>query len=89
MISKPSARRCSRRDCRQSTAATAGRNAKRPAPAAGKNPEVIRFKAPEMKVELKDIVRGKVTLRRRALRDLIIAKDLDNPLYNFAVVVDD
>ena len=59
------------------------------APPEGKTPEVIRFKVPEVKVEFKDLVRGKVVFDAALFGDLIIAKDLDTPLYNFAVVVDD
>ena len=59
-----------------------------PAP-EGKTPEVIRFKVPEVKVEFKDLVRGKVVFDAALFGDMIIAKDLDTPLYNFAVVVDD
>jgi nondiscriminating glutamyl-tRNA synthetase len=58
-------------------------------PPAGKSPEVIRFKVPEIKVEFKDLVRSKVTFNAALFGDMIIAKDLDTPLYNFAVVVDD
>ncbi|HUC31179.1 MAG TPA: glutamate--tRNA ligase, partial [Candidatus Paceibacterota bacterium] len=59
------------------------------APPEGKSPEVIRFKVPEIKVEFKDLVRGKVVFDAALFGDMIIAKDLDTPLYNFAVVVDD
>ena len=59
-----------------------------PAP-TGKSPETIRFKVPEIKVEFKDLVRGKVVFDAALFGDFIIAKDLDTPLYNFAVVVDD
>jgi glutamyl-tRNA synthetase len=55
----------------------------------GKNPEVIRFKVPEITVEFKDIVRGNVSFDAALFGDIVIAKNLDNPLYNFAVVVDD
>jgi glutamyl-tRNA synthetase len=58
-------------------------------PPEGKSPEVIRFKVPEIKVEFKDLVRGKVVFDAALFGDMIIAKDLDTPLYNFAVVVDD
>jgi nondiscriminating glutamyl-tRNA synthetase len=54
-----------------------------------KNPEVIRFKIPEVKVDFKDLVRGKVTFDAALLGDQVIAKNLDTPLYNFAVVIDD
>ncbi len=59
------------------------------APPEGKKPEVIRFKIPEIKIEFKDLVRGKVMFDAALFGDIIIAKDLDSPLYNFAVVVDD
>ena len=58
-------------------------------PPAGKKPEVIRFKVPEVKVEFKDLVRGKVSFDASLFGDIVIAKDLESPLYNFAVVVDD
>jgi len=64
------------------------RNLKAP-PEEGRKPEVIRFKIPEVKVEFKDLARGKVTFDAALLGDQVIAKDLDTPLYNFAVVVDD
>ena len=56
---------------------------------AGAKPEVIRFKVPEVKVEFKDMIRGKVIFDAALFGDIVIAKDLDTPLYNFAVVVDD
>ena len=59
------------------------------APPEGKSPEVVRFKVPEVKVEFKDLVRGKVAFDAALFGDIVIAKDLDTPLYNFAVVVDD
>lgn len=58
-------------------------------PPAGKSPQVIRFKVPEIKVEFKDLVRGKVVFDAALFGDQVIAKDLETPLYNFAVVVDD
>ena len=58
-------------------------------PPAGKKPEVIRFKIPEIKVEFNDLIRGKVVFDAGLFGDMIIAKDLATPLYNFAVVVDD
>ena len=59
------------------------------APPAGKSPQTIRFKVPETKVEFNDLVRGKVSFDAALFGDMIIAKDVDHPLYNFAVVVDD
>jgi glutamyl-tRNA synthetase len=58
-------------------------------PPSGREPQVIRFKIPEIKVEFKDVVRGKVVFDAALFGDQVIAKDLDTPLYNFAVVVDD
>ncbi len=51
---------------------------------------VIRFRVPENKdVAFEDHVRGNVSVNTRDLDDFVIAKDLDSPLYNFCVVVDD
>ena len=55
----------------------------------GKQPNVIRFKTPEAVVEFKDMIRGKVKSDAGLLGDMVIAKDLDTPLYNFAAAVDD
>ena len=56
--------------------------------AKGKSP-VIRFRVPSKKVSFVDIIREKVEFDTGLLGDLVIAKDLETPLYNFAVVVDD
>ncbi|MBM3257226.1 MAG: glutamate--tRNA ligase [Candidatus Liptonbacteria bacterium] len=58
-------------------------------PPAGKKPEVIRFKTPEVEIEFKDLIRGKVKFDAALFGDFVIAKDVHSPLYNFAVVVDD
>ncbi len=50
---------------------------------------VIRFRSPAKKVSFEDLIRGEVEFDSSLLGDFVIAKDLDNPLYNFAVVVDD
>jgi glutamyl-tRNA synthetase len=52
-------------------------------------PAVIRFKMPEKKVTVNDLVRGQVHFDAELLGDIIIAKDLKEPLYNFAAAVDD
>lgn len=63
--------------------------------AAGKDlqklgePQVIRIKVPEIKIEFKDLIRGKVVFDAALFGDQPIAKDLDTPLFNFANVVDD
>ncbi len=50
---------------------------------------VIRFRMPEKTVTFTDLVRGKVSFDLALAGDVIIAKGLAEPLYNFAVVVDD
>ncbi len=50
---------------------------------------VIRFKIPAQKITFDDLIRGQLTFDATLLGDPIIAKDLNAPLYNFAVVVDD
>ncbi len=55
----------------------------------GKERAVIRFKMPEKEVSFHDLIRGKVTFDTRLIGDIIIAKGLNEPLYNFANVVDD
>jgi len=58
-------------------------------PPLGRMPQVIRFKTPGTQVEFKDTIRGKISFDAALFGDLVIAKDLENPLYNFAAVVDD
>ncbi|MEK9179898.1 MAG: glutamate--tRNA ligase [Patescibacteria group bacterium] len=55
----------------------------------GKKPQVIRFKMQEAEVEFKDIIRGKVKFDASLFGDIAIARNLNSPLFNFAVVVDD
>jgi nondiscriminating glutamyl-tRNA synthetase len=50
---------------------------------------VIRFRMPSTIAKFKDLIRGEVRADLNLIGDIIIAKDLDTPLYNFAVVVDD
>lgn len=59
------------------------------APPKGKNPQVIRLKVPEEAIEFHDLIRGKVVTDMGLLGDTVIAKNLDEALYNFAVVIDD
>ncbi|MFH1162382.1 MAG: glutamate--tRNA ligase [Candidatus Jorgensenbacteria bacterium] len=56
---------------------------------AAKEPSVIRFRMPEKAVTFTDLIRGKVSFDLTLVGDVIIAKGLEEPLYNFAVVVDD
>lgn len=55
----------------------------------GKRGEVIRFKNPGTKVTFRDEIRGDIEFDTTELGDFVLAKDLDTPLYHFAVVVDD
>lgn len=55
----------------------------------GKRGEVIRFKNPRKTVTFHDLIRGDISFDTTELGDFVIAKDLETPLYNFAVVVDD
>lgn len=50
---------------------------------------VLRFKMPSKKVKFNDLIRGEVEFDSSLLGDVVIAKDIDTPLYHFAVVVDD
>jgi len=63
------------------------RNLKSPPP--DKPPQVIRFKMPEVEVEFKDLIRGTVKFDAGLFGDIVIAKELESPLYNFAVTIDD
>ena len=50
---------------------------------------IIRFKMPDQEVVFDDLIRGKIKFDTKLIGDITIAKDLDTPLYNFSVVVDD
>lgn len=50
---------------------------------------IIRFKVESKKVKFDDLIRGYIEFDAGLLGDAVIAKDLENPLYHFAVVVDD
>ncbi len=52
-------------------------------------PYVIRMRMPGKKISFDDMIRGKVSFDTSLFGDIIIAKTTDEPLYNFAVVVDD
>lgn len=55
-----------------------------------KSSHVIRFKTPAGRnISFTDIIRGKLAFESDLLGDFSIAKRLDVPLYNLAVVVDD
>lgn len=50
---------------------------------------VIKFKILAKKIVFEDIIRGRIEFDTGLMGDISIAKDLETPLYNFAVVVDD
>ncbi|MEK7124344.1 MAG: glutamate--tRNA ligase [Patescibacteria group bacterium] len=50
---------------------------------------VIRFKIESKKVKFNDLIRGNIEFDSGFLGDIVIAKNLHEPLYHFAVVVDD
>lgn len=55
---------------------------------AGKK-ATIRFRLPAKKIEFTDLIRGKLEFETSLIGDIIIAKNLITPLYNFTCVVDD
>ena len=53
-------------------------------------PFTIRFKTPvRTKIAFEDLARKKIEFDSNLIDDFIISRGLDNPLYNFAAVVDD
>lgn len=57
--------------------------------APGDREEVIRFKNPGGAVTFSDVIRGEITTDITDLGDFIIARSFDEPVFHFAVVVDD
>lgn len=55
----------------------------------GERGEVIRFKNPNKKIKFADEILGEIEFDTTDLKDFVIAKDLDTPLYHLTVVVDD
>ncbi|MDO8660191.1 MAG: glutamate--tRNA ligase family protein [Candidatus Parcubacteria bacterium] len=51
--------------------------------------ELIRFKNPNIDVTFKDEIKGEVTMNTKDLGDFVIAKNINEPLFHLAVVVDD
>ena len=51
--------------------------------------EVVRFKNKGEVVSFEDTVRGEIKIDVADAGDFVIARDINSPLYNFAVVVDD
>jgi len=50
---------------------------------------IIRFKTLSKKISFDDLIRGKIEFDSDLIGDFSLAKDLNTPLYNFSVVVDD
>ncbi|RJQ14014.1 glutamate--tRNA ligase [Candidatus Parcubacteria bacterium] len=50
---------------------------------------IIRIRMPLKKVSFNDLIRGKVEFDTELIGDVAIAKSLNQPLYNLAVVIDD
>ena len=55
----------------------------------GGREEVIRFKNPNKKIKFNDVILGDIEIDSTDLKDFVIAKDLETPLYHLTVVVDD
>ncbi|MDP1760242.1 MAG: glutamate--tRNA ligase [Candidatus Woesebacteria bacterium] len=51
--------------------------------------EIIRFKNPNIDVSFHDEIKGEVTMNTTDLGDFVIAKNINEPLFHLAVVVDD
>ncbi|HVT75290.1 MAG TPA: glutamate--tRNA ligase family protein [Candidatus Paceibacterota bacterium] len=61
--------------------------------AKGENPgprkSAIRFKNPNKKVRFDDLIRGEIEFDTTDLGDFVIAKSVTEPIFHFAVVLDD
>ncbi len=57
--------------------------------AEGGRGRVVRFKNPNTRVAFSDLIRGEVIFDTTELKDFIIARTVDDPLYHMAVVADD
>lgn len=51
--------------------------------------ELVRLKNPGVEVTFFDLIRGDVTFDTSELGDFVIARSINDPVYHFAVVVDD
>ncbi len=55
----------------------------------GERAEVIRFRNPNTTITFNDIVRGSISIDTTDLKDFVIARSITEPVFHFAVVVDD
>ncbi|OGG73103.1 hypothetical protein A3A38_00500 [Candidatus Kaiserbacteria bacterium RIFCSPLOWO2_01_FULL_53_17] len=51
--------------------------------------EVVRLRNPGRMITFTDVIRGEITFDTTELKDFVIARSTHDPLYHFAVVVDD
>lgn len=51
--------------------------------------EIVRFKNPNIDITFKDEIKGDITMNTKDLGDFVIAKNINEPLFHLAVVVDD
>ena len=51
--------------------------------------DAVRFKNPNKKIIFDDLIRGKIEFDTTELKDFVIAKNLEEPVYHLAVVIDD
>ncbi len=51
--------------------------------------EIVRFRNPNIEVTFTDEIKGQVTMNTSDLGDFVIAKNIHEPLFHLAVVVDD
>ncbi len=55
----------------------------------GKKVEVVRLKNPGKTITFRDEIRGDISFDTAELKDFVIARSVNDPLYHFAVVADD
>jgi glutamyl-tRNA synthetase len=55
----------------------------------GTEVEVVRLRNPGTRITFTDVIRGDITFDTTELGDFVIARTIDEPLYNFSVVVND
>lgn len=56
---------------------------------SGRIVEVVRLRNPGKEITFTDVIRGDITFDTTELKDFVLARSIDDPLYHFAVVVDD
>lgn len=56
---------------------------------SGRIVEVVRLRNPGTSITFADTVRGEISFETAELKDFVIARSLEDPLYHFAVVADD